>query len=235
MLEAWRALTADHVIGEPFIFYTLLSSFSFPDSLLLGAEYIEYATRNPDKEEYIEGHHLVDRTRSEENHPCVGLLQINPYELCGDRSPHNFIYTVLENCARFIPRITDEHPDAARNLCPCLTVEQIALYGNRGVGRSCRFLAFLVLCPGEFEKHFMSGANVHNAESPLVSFMSESLMATSRLDRLALVKYVQSRGRPAGIHSLFDSVCKRDGSVQLLPDLCASYRVKSSRGGTVRK
>jgi hypothetical protein len=219
------------VIREPLIFYTIFDSPSSLSKLLLGADYIGHAPRNPDEEEYIEESYLVDRTRSRENHPCVGLLQINPFELCGDRSPDGFIYTVLEKCARFTPKIANEHPDAARNLCLHLTLDQIAVYRDGYLGYSIGFLAFLALCLEEFEEHFMRDADVNDPESRLVSFMIESLQVTSELDRLALVGYVKSRGRPAGISNLFDSVCKREGSEQWLPDLCAPPRVKSSRGG----
>jgi hypothetical protein len=233
--KAWRRLADEDVLTNRLALPTLLSQGSvFLLELLLGLEFAcsVLSRRGGDKEEQIDGIYLVDRIRSREDHPCVGLLQINPYELCGDGSSYLFIYTVLENCARFVPKIVNEHPEAARNLCPFLAARESL---NLSL-----FVPLSALCPAEFEVRFIQDAD-EERYSKLVSDFTSGLVAMYRPDRLTLVNHILSENLSDETRGLFRSVCDKVGFAESLPDMCAlvrqlgAPRVKPATGGTVRK
>jgi hypothetical protein len=131
------------------------SGFLFLRGLLLGAARIDAVDREADEQVRTEGWLFVDRTRSRENHPCVGLLQISSSELRGREHLDFSIYTVLKRCGRFVPKIVNEHPEAARNLCPRLVANQYLGYFS--------FLPFLALCPPEFEETLSAAQSMHGS------------------------------------------------------------------------
>jgi hypothetical protein len=208
------------VLTGPNTFFALYTKRPvLSDGLFSGLVPIKFAEREADEEEYAEGELLVDSTRLREDHPCVGLLQIDALQLCGDGSPDDFIQRVLGSCARFVPKIVNERPDVARSLCPHLHLHYFS------------FLPFLALCPAEFGARFMHGVDAGETKTVLVSTVGIVLRKTYRSDSMILVDHVFSSANPSEqIRGLFRSVCKREGSAESLSDVCALVSQLEPRG-----